>query len=565
MFQWGIGSITFSGGEEISLDPGSVFIIVGPNSSGKSTSLRQIEDMIHNSTHPQTVIQTVHQFRTTDKVELRLWLEQHYPSRPVTQGKVFVAQRTTVFEHDMQWGPIRDSGLGNVAQFLMHRLDTESRLQLANRTQAMAYAHTPEAYIHFLQLDESLLAAVSGELRKAFGKDLIINYGGAAEVWFHVGDEPNRTTEKDRVSPEYLNKLNQLPQLHHEGDGVRSFVGTLLAAKCGAHLVLLIDEPEAFLHPPQIRRLARTLAASAKALNRQIIVATHSSDVIRGALSESDRVTICRLTRQGNQNHATVLSSDRVKALFSNPLLRSAAAVDGVFYDGVVVCEADNDCRFYEALVRQMEAKEPLGKSSSFYFVHGSGKGSIPTLASAYKQLGVPVAATADFDLLKNEGEFRNVIIALGADFAQFKDPYRKVIADLNELPPHKALPDFLTEMRAQLDSLEPQDALTGAERQLLKDLIDDAGEWSEAKKYGIDKLSGGAHQACEKLLKECRAIGLFLVPKGELESWWRGGPKDKNEWSRLAIEQVALDNGLFRDALEFTMSICEYLRISTT
>ena len=72
MFEWGIGSITFSGGETISLESGSVLIIVGPNSSGKSTALRQIEDMIHNSSRPQTVIQTVHQFRTTDKVELRL-------------------------------------------------------------------------------------------------------------------------------------------------------------------------------------------------------------------------------------------------------------------------------------------------------------------------------------------------------------------------------------------------------------------------------------------------------------------------------------------------------------
>jgi hypothetical protein len=295
-------------------------------------------------------------------------------------------------------------------------------------------------------------------------------------------------------------------------------------------------------------------------------VATHSSDVIQGALSEADKVIICRLTRQGDQNHATVLNSDRVKELFLSPLFRSAAAIDGVFYDGVIICEADNDCRFYEALVRQIEANGLLGKPSSFYFAHGGGKGSLSTLASAYKQLGVPVAATADFDLFKNEGEFRNIITALGADFAGFQDLYRQVSRSLNELPPNTSVQDFIIEMQAQLDNMRSRTALTGADRRLLKELIDDAGEWSEAKKHGINKLRGGAYQDCQRLLDACKAIGLFLVPNGELESWWRGGPPDKNEWSRLAIERVIQDTGLFRAALEFTMGICEYLgRPSTT
>jgi predicted ATPase len=41
---------------------------------------------------------------------------------------------------------------------------------------------------------------------------------------------------------------------------MRSFVGVLLNAFISKHSVLLIDEPEAFLHPPQARLLAQLFA-----------------------------------------------------------------------------------------------------------------------------------------------------------------------------------------------------------------------------------------------------------------------------------------------------------------
>jgi len=45
--------------------------------------------------------------------------------------------------------------------------------------------------------------------------------------------------------------------------------------------ITLLDEPEAFLHPPQMRRLSETLSSEVKG---QLIVATHSSDILRGFL-----------------------------------------------------------------------------------------------------------------------------------------------------------------------------------------------------------------------------------------------------------------------------------------
>src|ERR1019366_8066393 len=133
------------------------------------------------------------------------------------------------------------------------------------------------------------------------------NWGGANQIWFHFGDDPPRTADHDRVSPRYLKELDQVPRLETLGDGVRSFVATVIAAHTGPQPVLLIDEPEAFLHPPQAVPPAQILPRLITERRRQAIIATHSADFIRGALSGSPQVSICRLERTGNVNTASRL------------------------------------------------------------------------------------------------------------------------------------------------------------------------------------------------------------------------------------------------------------------
>lgn len=59
--------------------------------------------------------------------------------------------------------------------------------------------------------------------------------------------------------------------------GLRSFVGVLLNAFVSYQSILFIDEPEAFLHPPQARLLGKMLAKDLPP-ERQLFLATHSAD-----------------------------------------------------------------------------------------------------------------------------------------------------------------------------------------------------------------------------------------------------------------------------------------------
>jgi hypothetical protein len=130
----------------------------------------------------------------------------------------------------------------------------------------------------------------------------------------------------------------------------------------------------------------------------------------------------------------------------------------------------------------------------------------------------------------------------------------------LSALPPIKPVEVFLRESREILADVEQTRAVSSSHRRQLDELIRYSGDWSEAKKYGVMKLRGGAHAACTALLAECKKIGLFLVPCGELEGWWIGGPGTKSEWILAALEKLSNDPTEFSEAAKFVKEISSYL-----
>ena len=125
-------------------------------------------------------------------------------------------------------------------------------------------------------LDAQLESKLSGYFRRAFDEDLILYRGGGKKLPLLVGDRLAPHQGEDRISTTYLKRLlaSTVP-LHKQGDGMRSYASVIL------HLlapitpsILLLDEPEAFLHPPQARLLGEIIAAE-RPSRAQLVVATH--------------------------------------------------------------------------------------------------------------------------------------------------------------------------------------------------------------------------------------------------------------------------------------------------
>jgi AAA domain, putative AbiEii toxin, Type IV TA system len=386
-----------------------------------------------------------------------------------------------------------------------------------------------------MQRDDALELDLSKKFKKAFGVDLIVHRNAGAQVPLHVGIRPFPELGEDRVSLSYVVKVEALPQLQTQGDGMRSFAGVLLASSVGRESILLIDEPEAFLHPPQAKLLGATLVEE-RGDARQLFIATHSTDVLRGVLdANSPDVKVLRIRRSGDVNTVHLLENSRVQELWSDPLLRYSNILDGLFHEGVVVCEADSDCRFYSALLEAAhDARSPDAKHPDLMFTHCGGKARLPLVIRSLREVDVPVRAVADFDVLSEEQPLRSIVEALGGDWVLFRPDWTLVKNSIDAKRPDLSTVDVRREFERVLGQVTAT-VLPEKSRTELQGIVRRSTAWSSAKLVGKSFVpSGDPSRACDRLLAGLQRVGLHVVDVGELEGFVRTadghGPKWVNE-----------------------------------
>ncbi len=341
---------------------------------------------------------------------------------------------------------------------------------------------------------------------------------------------------KDRVSFEYLQGLQELPAVHRQGDGIRAFVGVLLYALTVHYSMLLIDEPEAFLHPPQIRQLAHALARETPA-DRQMFIATHSGDFVR-AMVEADqgRVRILRLHREQNTNHVRLLDNDQIRNLWSDPLLRHSNVLDGLFHEMTIVAEGDADCRFYSAIkdICDKDVRTP----QDVLFVPCGGKARVKTVVRALKALAVPVRVICDFDVVSDEHPLRDIYEDLGGRWDQIQKDWRLVKESVGgrqaELPADRVKADI----EQVLSDIKGKEFPKSATREI-ETILRKASPWAMAKQVGVPFIPpGDAAQAFARLDSALKNVGCYIVPVGELEGFDRTVGNHGPKWVSSVLEK---------------------------
>ncbi len=195
------------------------------------------------------------------------------------------------------------------AAFLIRLLDASTRITLADPTNntnviTRQISHPYHGFFYRTGLE----SAFSDKVKAAFGVDFRINRSGNTVSGF-LGKAPTSARLSEECERDILTSMQPIEDA---GDGLRSFTGILLNASADQRPVTLIDEPESFLHPPQARRLGRELAEEAQRTKRQTFVATHSTDIIQGALASSNRnIHLVYLNRKGTEK-AHFVSSEVV-------------------------------------------------------------------------------------------------------------------------------------------------------------------------------------------------------------------------------------------------------------
>lgn len=565
-----ISSATFSDGTTLEFQKSDITVFVGPNNAGKSAALRELRSRFANSTNAGVVINKTDVAKKGSIAEVASWLQTNFHvNSELNDGDLMYEGFGARISHSRLgygWDPEaagygispHGQGIGEVAPFFCRHLTADARLSAANPAESIRLLKEPLRHpIHYMQKDSDIELKISGYFERAFSQELLVHRNAGSEVPLLVGKRPALAEGEDRLSTSYQAKLDTLPMLHQQGDGMRSFTGVLLYSLIVDSSVLLLDEPEAFLHPPQARLLGQMLARETRE-NRQLFIATHSGDILRGLLdSNAANVRVVRIQRDGNVNRINTLNNDDITQLWGDPLLRYSSVLDGVFHEHVVVCEGDADCRFYNAMMDSVfEAKGQDDRKPDTMFVHSGGKSRFPMLINALRASGVPVSAIADFDILNDEYPLRSTFESLGGSWRDIESLWRTVKNAIEE----KKAPLSTQEVHDKIDAIFSSVNQRHLPKSAVKEIqqaLSASSPWANAKKGGVSFVpSGQATKAFKQLAEMLEAKGLFVVKVGELEAFVRSASGHGPEWVNEVLQMDLAGDPELEAAKKFVSSI---------
>ena len=486
-----LSKIVFSDNSSFELKPNEKVILVGPNNSGKSQSLREILALCQNGRREQTVVITdieLHKSGSTEDLQAFLKNEANYVDRTYRYADWQVHEAHVVFWEQ----PYLQN---NLSAGFIKKIAADDRLKICEQQGSIAPNEQKSKPQHILYDDQVLMTKISGLFRRAFGEDIMFDFRGGRRLPIHVGDLPTGSGLVDRVGDEYVKAVRENPLLDEQGDGMKSYAGILFEAIVADRDITLIDEPEAFLHPPQMRRLGETLSSEVAG---QLVVATHSSDIMRGFL-EGTRgdVRVLRIRREGDVNIVAEASPDVVEELWQKPELRYSNALDGVFHEQTIICEDDSDCRLFNAAADHLSIRADSQWKDTAYVPTG-GKHGIPKIAGVLREIGVPVKAVFDIDFLAEQNLVQSTVEAFGGQWDKIELLWSRVDSAVRDGIKAKTAEEIKTEVVSLLENAE--------DRNLPKSDIIEAMKqtkpWAQVKKFGELAIPKGDAQVNYTALK---------------------------------------------------------------
>jgi len=550
-------TITFSDGTKLILEPDDIVVFVGPNNAGKSAALRELEAWIAKSEGGVVVKDA-----TLDKVgtsaDLKSYLEAKSQKSSDKTNLHYGGIGYNIFHGHIGFFD-KPIDRHPVAPFFAKRMNTESRLQDSNPAPALELFRAPPTHpIHLLLMDEDLSKQISDKFHHAFGKDLTPFRGGGSSFPLYVGQKPLVPEGKDELCREFVEALlSSNVALELQGDGMRSFAAVIMNVLVGqTHSIQFLDEPEAFLHPPQARLLGRYIAEN-RPSNSQLFISTHSTDVLDGLVEGgSDKVRIVRLRREGDVNHIKELDKEQTKAVAKDTLARFSRVFEGIFFEHVIICEADADCMFYQSILNLPSISGD--RRPDVLFIHTAGKHRMAKLAETLMSLDVPVSVIADIDIINDNATFKNLFEKLGGTWGDLEKHWKAILETvLKQRPPMNA-EQVVGLITKQLEGITGTKEFPEECEREIKNVFKTISPWSAIKRSGRTAFPAGEPiKHFDALNAECRKRRLWIVPVGEIEGFCRGIGSHGPRFVEKVLEERDLSNDPeLREAREFIKNI---------
>ncbi|MDN3351806.1 AAA family ATPase [Actinomadura sp. DC4] len=555
-----VTNLSFNGDTSIDVQDADVVVLIGPNNTGKSRTLQEISDHLSlgpGQPVPQNAFLALSDVAIDKRMsgyEVNAWLKErrytwsnHNDLRErihtTNVGELYLDQVVAV------WDAHSGGRLGALANHLVRGLWCGERLGYLGSPGRLEMGAHPDHAIHLLTRDEQLKSSFREALFGAFGMNTIVDaWGNSIRLRVSRVDtqEDFATTSTDGFADsDTLQRLSALPPIESQSDGVRSFAGILLTLLAAQYPLVLIDEPEAFLHPPQARLIGKYITELKG--EGQVFVATHSLDILLGLIeAQPDRVSIIRLTRDSDLTSAQSLPRSQLAKLWRDPFLRFSRSLDGLFHDAVIVCEGDTDCQFYSAIAENVRTTGSSPYRRDVMFTYAGSKHRIPTVTAALRALGVPVRVVVDFDALNDESVLKNLVESVGGEYTSEMTGDRNLLDSQIRGSGTVLTVGAIRGKLAQLLGDKDDRKMTSAMIRAIRQLTEPETGWRAAKKSGTSVVpSGDASAALQRLLASLQAVGVFVVPAGEVESFVKAVPGKGPRWAVEVAEGGYLDSAV--------------------
>lgn len=480
--------------ELISTTPVTVF--VGPNNSGKSKVLSEIEQYCRNGQKNSNslILDDLTFFELSEEEVLEAI--EHIKQKPnlgesVSDDHIFVGSRYG--RHQVHLASLKQSIQNPTANlsafchwFLTHItliLDGRSRINLVNQQSAGDLQQAPQSSFQVLFRDDIKRHEVRRIVSEAFGSYFVIDPTSLGQLRIRLSQRaPINDLEECGIHAEAVQFHANAQLIDNASDGVKAFTGIVTEVLAGDPKVILIDEPEAFLHPSLASKLGYEVSRAALSADKRVFVSTHSPTFVMGCIQSGAPVNIIRLTYRDGVATSRVLPSREILELMRNPLLRSTGVLSGLFYEFVVVTESDADRAFYQEINERLLRFKPEWGIPNCLFINAQNKQTVQTIIRPLRQLGIPAVGIVDIDVLKEGGTVWSNLLS-GANVPSIT---------------HASL---------------------AATRAAVKQAMDNSGK-NMKRDGGVAILTSSEREAAQNLLNQLGEYGIFVVPGGELESW---------------------------------------------
>ena len=366
-YAYRVNRIRMKCGTEI--EPKRITVFVGPNNGGKTRTLRDIYYELTGMGSGDVTVASLDVEDPTNWEEIadayRLKVDKSGAKERLRYITPTLSDSVTHLEVD-NIAVTLNLWLKNdkkrfhsiVGRCLVAYLSTDTRLSLAQkRAVSDLDAEGAKSVLESLYLaSDKANNDVRACIKEVFDYDVRLDTSNLGKIQFRTGKDLSGISPDPQAAKRQY-EARKVPLLDTQGDGLRSFAGIVSALISTDRPVVLLDEPEAFLHPPQAYQMGRRLSGLIKP-GKQVFIATHSADFLRGLLSsETDDATIVRITHIGAEGEAKVLNPDMLHKIVRDPMLSSSRVLEGMFYQGVIATEADSDSAFYQRSFARRDTK----------------------------------------------------------------------------------------------------------------------------------------------------------------------------------------------------------------